>query len=272
MLYYAKHMKVLLLACLLTCGAACKSHETVQMTLVIENARGPAGLSLESLPPIQQVTRFLVTVSGEDLTEPVIIPLDANSTGTSLEDIPDGGSRTILVEALNSEGMVVRRREVTGITIDKEQTEPIVVSLNTVPLFTNLRNGNRVIVSRLQILGVGEPGNSLEIDDDYEGTIDILLDVSAGTSVINPSMSAGDFTLVPPELALGWHTFTLRDLDNGEQSQIRFRLVPPGVVPGTGIVSFGGIQSSHNTAGGIPFHSFDIDVAHFPGVLVRSVQ
>lgn len=257
-------------ACLLT--VSCSKSETVELTLIIENALAPAGLSAASLPQIQQVAGFVVTISGEDLDQPVILNLDTDTTGTSLKDIPYGSSRIILVEAKNSEGMVVRRKEVTGITIDREQTEPIVVSLNTVPLFTNLRDGSRVIVTRLQMLGVGEPEGRLEIMDDFGGTQDVLFDMIVGDSLVSPSISAGDFTFLPPELSLGMHTFTVSDLDNGEQSSVTVRLIPPGSMPGIGIVSFGGMDLTHVTSGGIPWNSFDVDLAHFPDVLLRRLQ
>ena len=162
---FARTVTIGLLGAAILLTQACTRHETLELTLVIENALGPAGLSLETLPQIQQVSRFVVTVTGDDITEPVVIPLTVDTTGTSLEDIPDGASRTFLVEAFNSEGIVVRRRQISGITVDQDSTEPIVVSLNTVPLFTNLRDGNSVIVTRLMLLGLGEPGNSLEVDD-----------------------------------------------------------------------------------------------------------
>lgn len=251
---------------------SCTRHENIELSLIIENALAPAGLSAESLPTIQRVSRFVITVTGEDLEEPVIINLDSDTTGTSLRDLPEGTSRTLLVEALNSEGMVVRRRQIDGITINKDNTEPIVVSLNTVPLFTNLRNGNRVIVDRLMMLGVGEPGGSLEINDEYDGSIGVLFDMAVNDSLITPSMSMGDFSFLPPTLSQGMHTFTLSDLDTGESSQVTVRLVPPGSLPGIGIVSFGGINASHISSGGIPMNSFDTDLAHFPGVMLRSVQ
>jgi hypothetical protein len=252
--------------------SACTKHENIELTLVIENALAPAGLSAESLPNIQRVSRFVVTVTGEDLEEPVVINLDSDTTGTSLEDLPEGTSRTLLVEALNAEGIVVRRRQIDGVTIDKDNTEPIVVSLNTVPLFTNIRNGNRVIVDRLLMLGVGEPGGSLEINDEYGGSTAALIDIAVGDSVITPSIDMGDFSFLPSVLSQGMHTFTLSDLDTGESSKVTVRLVPPGSLPGTGIVSFGGISASHITSGGIPMNSFDTDLAHFPGVMFRSIQ
>ncbi len=265
-------LRGILLTVLLLLSTACTRHENVNIDLIIENALSPAGLSVEQLPEIQRVVRFVVTVTGEDLAEPVVINLDADSTGTELNELPDGTARTFLVEAFNSEGMVVRRKQIMNVTIDKDNAEPIVVSLNTVPLFTNLRSGNRVIVNRLKLLGVGEPGGRLEIDDATEGSSDVLLDVSLGDSVISPSISLGTFTMAPDTLALGRHTFTVRDLDNGEQSQVSVRLIPPGSLPGIGIVSFGGIEASHVSAGGVPVHSFDVDLAHFPGVMQRSVQ
>lgn len=252
---------------------ACSGHETVQLTLIIENARGPAGLDLSQLPSIQQVTSFLVTVTGEDLEEPVVMNLDASTASTDLNDVPVGTARTFSVEAFNSEGMCVRRNEISGVTVTKEATEPIVVSLNTVPLITNLRNGNKVISTRLRINGVGEPGGSLEFIDIPEETQieSLLFDVALGDDVISPSMSLGTFNFNPPTLAIGDHTFTVRDLDTGEKSDVTVRLIPAGSLPGTGIVSFGAINASSVSSGGIPWSNFDTNLAHLPDIMTRSL-
>lgn len=269
---FAKKLRWVPTALLLALCFACTKQERIELTLIIENALGPAGVDLEKLHPIQKVSRFVVTVTGDDMEEPVVINLNADTSGTNLDEIPEGAERIFLVEALNAEDVVVRRKMITGITIDKDQAETIVVSLNTVPLFTNVRDGNRIIVNRLKLLGVGEPGGSLEIMDGEEGSTGVLMDVSVGESVITPSLSVGDFNFQPPELALGMHTLTLRDLDTNEQSQVTIRITPPGSIPGTGIVSFGYIDQTHITSGGIPMSSFDADLAHFPDVLLRSTQ
>ncbi len=266
-------LKLFLATLCLVAGLACSPGvNNVRLQLIIENAFAPAGLAVEGLPSIQQVTNFRVTITGPDIEEPVVETLAANDATLEISDLAEGDQRTLVVEALNRNDFVVRRGQVEDLTITKEPPEPVTVSLNTVPLFTNLKEGNRIIVSRLRMLGVGEPGNSLEIDDQTTGDPQVLLNVSSSDSVVQPSMTAGDFSFLPPELSLGWHTFMIRDLDNGEKSEVRVRLVPPGSLPGTALVPFGGLGTSHVSTGGIPYNSFDTDLAHYPGVMVRSVE
>ncbi len=250
--------------------AACTKQEHVDLFLNIENALAPAGLVAEELPLRQQVKKFRVYVTGSGISVPILLEATPDGAGISLKDIPEGDQRTLLVEALNNENMVVRRKEIKNITIDKQKLEPITVSLNTVPIFLNLRNGNRVIVTRLMMQGSGEPNHQIEVQDASFNQSLVLKDNQTGLEFAEAKLSLGQFNFLPPELALGRHTFILRDLTNGESSQVTVRLAPPGSLPGTGIVSFGQSKSPAITSGAVPFYSFDTDLAHFPHVMSRS--
>lgn len=241
------------------------------MTLILENARAPVGLSEDQLPEVQKVRRFRIIVEGTDLSEPFELALPVETQKTLLADIPEGQTRILTVEALNLYGEVVRRRRLEGITIDKEIREPIVVSLLTVPLFTNLRDGNVVVVSRLEILGVGEPGGRVEIEDQHQGTAEMLVDQSTGQLRLSTSQDLGQFGLVPPSLGLGLHLFRVRDVETGEQSEKLVRLIPAGSMPGSALTAVGHVDHSHVSSGGTPYGGMNATSANFVDVLLRVI-
>jgi len=270
MSYFAS--KILLLLLLSALLGACSGQKQINLTLILENARAPAGLNESDLPDIQRVQRFVVTISGSDLEEDVVTSFAADTLSMQLRDIPEGETRILTVEALNSAGMVVRRRVIEEITIDKDISEPIVVSLNTVPLFTNLRDGNRIIVSRIRIRGVGEPGGQVEIEDNFNGTTGPLLDISSNNVLLSTSLGAGDFDMVPGSMDLGTHNLLVRDPKTGESSEITVRVVPAGSLPGTGLSAYGASSSGYVVTGGTPYGGMDNQMGNFTDILVRMAQ
>lgn len=270
MSYFAR--KVLCLILLSVPIGACSGQRQINLTLILENARAPAGLHETDLPEIQRVQSFVVTISGSDLSEDVVTSFSAETASMQVQDIPEGETRTLTVEALNSEGMVVRRRALEEITIDKDTTEPIVVSLNTVPLFTNLRDGNRIIVSRVRIRGVGEPGGRVVLEDSFNGSISPLLDISSDDVSLSTSAGAGDFNLVPASMNLGTHSLLVRDPDTEEFSEIKVRVVPAGSLPGTGLSAYGASAVGHVVSGGTPYGGMNNQMGNFSNILVRMTQ
>jgi hypothetical protein len=221
------------------------------VAVAVYNAHRPAGLAAdEPLPEVLQVETFRVLITGEKM-DPVEIFFPGDAAGGSIKGIKKGENRTVLVEAINKFGQVVRRREITGVAIRGGKETPIVASLLSVPIVTNLKDGNLVTQTRLVFQGYAEPGGSLEIEDSYNSALSVLPDLSSSSNMISPSLSLGGFTFKPPVLPLGPHTFTLRDPESGEESQITLILVRPGRQPGVGLTSAGKIVSAAtDTAGG----------------------
>lgn len=222
------------------------------VAVAVYNAHRPAGLAAdEPLPEVLQVETFRVLIAGDKM-DPVEVFFPGDASGGSIKGIKRGENRAVLVEAINKFGQVVRRRQITGVKISGGKETPIVASLLSVPIVTNLKDGNLVTQTRLVFQGYAEPGGSLEVEDDFNGSPSIVPDLSTSASMISPSLSLGGFTFKPPVLPLGTHTFTLRDPESGEESQITLTLVRPGRQPGIGISATGKIISAATDTSGGP--------------------
>lgn len=230
------------LAFLFLCSCSSGNGDGV-IALVVKNAASPAGLSAQSIPSVLQADTFRVTISAPDLSPPLVVTFPGTAVEGQVTGIPVGENRTVLIEAINASGQVVRRRQLPGITISGDRPTPVVASLLSVPLVTNIPNNGLVTQTRLVFKGYAEPGSGLEITDaPPAGSSSVLTDINDSETMISPSLSDGGFTFQPSLLALGLHTFTITDLSSGEKSQITVTVVRAGRQPGLGFNVAGSIK------------------------------
>ena len=64
-----------------------------------------------------QIDHYLMTVSADDLAAPFIERFSGEAASGKMVGIPAGTGRTILVEAVNPNGLVIRRGKAEGVTI-----------------------------------------------------------------------------------------------------------------------------------------------------------
>lgn len=219
--------------------AGCGGSEEGWISLEVRNSRAPAGLAALSVGPTSSnkligVTRFKVTVTGVGIPAPIEVSADGSAAGMQIDGIPSGEGRSVLIEALNQEGTVIRRRKIDGIEVVPEVVTPVRTSLNTIPLIMNLRPGSVVLSRNLKLIGFGEPGTSIRIDA-ATSSESVPLNRSAGPAslVVSPAASTGLFEFTPPaNTLLGKQTITLTDEASGESSSIGIYVVRGGNRPG----------------------------------------
>jgi hypothetical protein len=217
---------------------------------------------------------FRVVVSAEDLSVPIELFFPGDSQGGEVEGVPVGRDRRVLVEAINSRGRVVRRREVRGVSVSRGRTTPVSAALLSVPLITNLSDGVAVTTTRLRIEGFGEPAGRLEVWDLNGGREEKLLASVIGAPYLSPSLSDGFFRFEPGVLEPGLHTFRVRATGTGETSEVTISLVPPGRMPGRVLASAGSVEARVDalpsvTLSGTAFARPGSDQASFPHVVDR---
>lgn len=216
------------------------------LVMAVKNATRPASLSAELiLPEPLRVKTFRVVVTGEGMSA-IEAVFSGDSRGGTISGIPVGDDRKVLIEALNSAGIVIRRRKLSGIKIGKGNPTPVVATLLSVPFVTSPSDGNLVTQTRLIFKGYGEPGGSIEVVDISESDSAVLSDLGTSLESVSPSLSDGGFVFRPPALAVGPHTFVVRDPGTGEESQVTVTLVRPGRLPGV-TISAAGLKN--NTSG-----------------------
>lgn len=250
------------------------------IALQVENARAPEGIdpadlsSLQGFQVVQEqssepsdplvVTEFVVTITGEGIDPPITATADASATEIEVLGIPVGTGRSILIEAFNGEGTVIRRRQLDGITIVGGVTTPIKTSLNTIPFILNLREGNIVLAKNFKVVGFGEPAGSIRFEaESAEQSINMNESVGGAGLVVSPALSTGIFEFAPPVFLLGKQTVTVVDEATSESSSVTVTVLDVGDRPGRRFVPAGAV-GPHLTVGG----GYDgAREGHFPLVL-----
>lgn len=223
--------------CLIALGGCGGSSGEGLLALKVIDARQPAGLQAgSSLPPLLVVERFKIRITGEGIDPAIEQESDGKAHSIEINEIPAGHDRTILIEAYNFRGQVIRRREITGVVIEPGIISPLEARLNTVPIFSNIAEGNVIASNRLLLRGYGEPASQLEIFAEQRE----LISSDTSEALISPSLNLGEFSFKPGELPVGVHTFTVKDRETGESSQVTVVLVPAGQRPGRTIAAAAG--------------------------------
>lgn len=235
----------LILLILLFAGGCNPSGNGGLISVAVKNATRPASLSADAnLPEPLRVASFRVAVFASDMA-PIEVTFPGDAAGGTVSGIPVGDNRTVLVEALNAQGRVVRRREIQGVKIGKGEPTPVIAALLSVPLVISPGDGNLVTQTRLVFKGYAEPGGSLEIQEVGDTAAEgLLTDISTADHLISPSLSDGGFVFQPGVLPLGPHTFVVRDPSSGEETRVFLTLVRPGRMPGTGIGTAGSFKAA----------------------------
>lgn len=187
---------------------------------VIVKAVGPA-----SAHPLARVQQFRVVVTGDDFA-----PIEASFDGQALEGelvgIPPGSARHLRVEAVNAAEQIIRDGEVADVEIpDGERTE-IPVTLEVLPIFTNLREGGVVSNTRLRPEILTTPGHAVQVQYGSAGGTDAapLLDVALGTDQLTADVTLGTARLAPALLAVGAYRLAAVDLTSGRRTELQVRV------------------------------------------------
>lgn len=231
------------------------------ISISLENAGIPAELAAQN--PVLQITQFRATITADDIAEPIVATAEPTAAEILIETVPYGDNRTILVEALNSRGDVLRRRRMEGLEIKKGVVSNVRGRMNTVPVALNLAPGIIVPANRFRIDGFGEPGSSIRVISETEsGAIPFAPSESDLLPLASASIDTGLFQFSQRPSATGKQTITLRDESTGESSQVSVYIIN-GELPGRCLSAAAAIDPT--TTIGLPFG--DAPQASFPLVL-----
>lgn len=231
---------------LLTASAACSSGGSGGLEVSGENLSLRVTGSRSFNPDIVhgRIDYYQLKITAPDLNIPFVQKVGGQSASASLVGIPAGSNRTLTVEAFNPNGLVIRRGKKEGLSILPGQVSKAEVVMVSVPIFTNIADRSAVSGNRLVFGVFAEPGSTLQIFE--AGGEEPLTDHPAGSTWVDTQNNTeGLFSFNPGALALGSHSFTLRDDETGESSTVALTLYNRTVRPGLGVNS-GGVVRSQN--------------------------
>lgn len=182
-----------------------------------------------------QIDHYRLTVTGPDINKEITQDFGGASEAAQMGGVPVGTDRTITVEAINPNGVVIRRGKVEGVTITAGVFSELSIVMHSVPIFTNVTDKSAVAGRRLGLEIFGEPGSELEILTRDSGAEEIMTSRSAGKALVDTSKESGLFVMDPLELTPGLHTFCVRDRNTQEITEVTFTIYDHLTRPGISI-------------------------------------
>lgn len=241
-------LSALLLILISSCGGGSGSSSQNQSTCT-----GPCGVvklvvkgSKSFNPNIEhgRIVTYHVTVTGEGIDLPVTAEFDGAATKGVIEGIPTGSNRKITVEAVNPNSIMIRQGETSGVSIQGGATANVEVTMESVPIFTNIADGNTIDNTRLIFQLFADPTSPVLVEDASGVSPSVLADVSTTNTEINLDTSTGLGRMSPALQSVGQHTYIVRNPVTGKSSAITVNLVDGTKRKGAPFVAAGANSSS----------------------------
>lgn len=195
-----------------------------------------------------EIRFYRLMVTAPDLENALTQEFAGAAESGKMLGIPSGTDRTIVVEAVNPNGLVIRRGKKEGVVILPNQFSSVEIVMESVPIFANVANKSAVSENRLGLQIFAEPGTFLEVlEADASGTKKkwtVVKDSVTGKALVNVESGDGLSYFWPPQIPNGVHQFMVRDQDTRESSEVTLTLSEKTTRPGLGINNGGQVWST----------------------------
>lgn len=171
-----------------------------------------------------RIISYRVTISGAGIETPMVSEFDGTATGGIIDGIPVGADRQIVVEAVNANSAIIRQGEKAGIEIEGGKTADVDVTMEAVPIFTNLADKNTVDNTRLVFQIFSDPSNQVAVEDVTSESPAILTDASSMATEINLDVATGLGKMAPALQPVGDHKYKVYDVTSGRFSEVTLNL------------------------------------------------
>ena len=168
------------------------------------------------------VTQYKLTITGSGIAEDIINYYPAGTEAVTFEGFPHGSTIRVTIEALNANGITVRRGYSEDITIIGGQSVSSDITVNNVPIFANVRDGATVYNNRF-VPKVFAPGEiQFQISDLFNESQSVMTDQVSNLTQFSISTSDDDsiMPIYAGQLDTGTHSLTVQDNQTGEASTI----------------------------------------------------
>ncbi|PIU56148.1 MAG: hypothetical protein COS89_06320 [Deltaproteobacteria bacterium CG07_land_8_20_14_0_80_38_7] len=172
-----------------------------------------------------QIKSYIVEITGPDIESPVTAEFDGNATEGRVDNVPAGKDREIFVYAKNPNNKIIRQGETSGVSIKGGSVTQTELTLEPVPIFTNLADKNTIDNTRFLFQVYSDPGSDLVVEEVTEESSSVMTDASTSNSSVNLDMSTGVGKLVPQVQPVGRHTYRIRDNNTGRHSDVEVNIV-----------------------------------------------
>lgn len=172
-----------------------------------------------------KISQYIVTISAEDIIEPIVQVFDGSTESGIIDGIPVGEDRIVRVEAINQNNSKIKEGESYNLEIRPSEVTETEVNLVAVPVFANLNDGNVMPNTRFKAVIFNDGDDPVEIVDDFDGSELPIMDLNSMLTEIVPDLSTGLAIFSPPLLPSGEHKLTAKNLKTGKSTAITIKLV-----------------------------------------------
>lgn len=189
---------------------------------------------------------YQIQILGEDLHQEFSQKIGDYTGEAQVLGIPVGTDRTLIVEAFNLNGQVIRRGAREGVNIIPGEITYVELSLNSVPIFVTPEDRSILSSSRLVFKIFAEPDSQLKIFQNEISSETTIKDRVTDSSFVNTQATQGLYEFSPQITELGSHTFILQDQSSHESSEIILTVNNKTLRPGIGIYSAASVNQSEH--------------------------
>jgi len=174
-----------------------------------------------------KILNYKVTITGTPLTDPIIQYFPVDTEEATFEGFPHGSVIQVMVEALNTNNICVRRGRSEDITIIGGQTVTSILTIYNVPIFANVYDGAIVYNNRFSPK-IFAPGQiPFELSDLFNGSTSSVEDQITHETLFSISADISDaiLTINAPMFDLGIHELTVQDPTTSEASTVQISVL-----------------------------------------------
>lgn len=170
-----------------------------------------------------RIEQYEVEISGEDMVSPVIAVFPGDAIEGVIEGVPVGEKRVVRVTAINPNASIIRAGETPDVTIEGGENL-VEVALESVPIFTNVREGAWVENTRLVFQLFADPTHRVRVEERLGEASVSLVDASLGRSDIALDAITGLGRCAPVVMSPGKHRFAVVDEVTGRETELSVSL------------------------------------------------
>jgi len=172
-----------------------------------------------------KIVKYKITITGEGIEAPVVAEIDGTADSGTVEGVPSGDERTVRVEAINPNELSIRDGEVSGVHVSSGETEDVEITLESVPVFANIKSGASIPNTRFIVRVFSDPKDPVMVEDEFGGSIAAMTDVSTSGIEISPNVVTGIASISPALLSVGEHSLTAKNYRTNRSSNVIVRII-----------------------------------------------
>lgn len=184
-----------------------------------------------------RIEAYRISIEGPGIEGKLIAVFPGDAEEGLIEGVPAGEGRAVRVNAINPNAVSIREGEAEDVTIGGGAVAEVDITMESVPIFTNIADGSIVENTRLIFRVFSDPSQAIVVEDMSASKAELLVNAPTASEGVSFDADTGLGTLAPTVLPPGKHTFTVRNAVTGRSSSASVRLLDGSMRKAASLVS-----------------------------------